>query len=192
MKIFNKQFIFIFVILNIISTYWEAGNVKTKKVFPIILLVFLMFLGSFIPVRASTYESWQDTTPIEYEGIWNTGSNYAKETLYSTVYRIVLVFECYYVDQDADDYWIELDYNGVTPWLWPAGEDLEMLYRWGTSGGFTHLANLGFWAVDTDFDITAPTSSILQIKFRGTSESSDTAQNTWYFGDEPILWAYWD
>ncbi|MBD3159601.1 MAG: hypothetical protein GF309_12485, partial [Candidatus Lokiarchaeota archaeon] len=128
----------------------------------------------------------KDTSPTEYEGTWSTKNNYAREPLEGSVYRINIIFEFYNVPQDADDYWFEIDYEGLSH-IWPFGERLDVMYRWGTSGGFTHLVYYDHFLSDTTWDITSPSSTIFQLKFRGCAEVTDGIQHTWYFGDEPIL-----
>ncbi|MFO7837090.1 MAG: hypothetical protein R6V83_10555 [Candidatus Thorarchaeota archaeon] len=133
----------------------------------------------------------KDTSPTEYEGTWSTKNNYARETLEGSVYRINIVFEFYIVPQDADDYWFHIDYNYISPG-WPWVESLDVMYRWGTSGGFTHLVYYDVLASEGNWDITSPSSTTLQLKFRGCAEVADGMQTTWYFGDEPILHMYWE
>ncbi|MHA1929185.1 MAG: hypothetical protein ACTSV2_11485 [Candidatus Thorarchaeota archaeon] len=165
---------------------------KNRKIiiFPLVLIIVISFCC--LPVRATNPDDITYNEILEYDGVWNTMLNKAVEILSSGAYRCNLVFEYVSVPTDADDYWIEFHYNGVDPGWWWNTESLQVSFRWGRSGGFTNIILFDTNPYDGDKDITTASSSILQIKFRGCLEITDSSEHTWFFDSEPVLWYYYD
>jgi hypothetical protein len=160
-----------------------------------VLIPILMILVSFsicYPVSADSTTNYYDYSPAEIYGDWNPTYNRAIEYSYNSVYRCDLVFEFTGVTQSADAYWINLDYDCESPGYWPYVESLVMKYRWSNSGTWTIISFLDIIAFDGDLDITSATSSILYLRFTDCAPEDIGAANTWYFGYEPYLTAYFE
>ncbi|TFH10278.1 MAG: hypothetical protein E4H14_02850 [Candidatus Thorarchaeota archaeon] len=158
-----------------------------KALIPI--LVILVTLSVCVPVRAAetvtTYNSIDENL-----GVWNTLYNRAVETWYSPGnQKCEIVFTYTGISQSADDYWINLDYNGVTPGYWPYLESLKMEYRWSNTASWTYICHLDINSFDGDKGIKSATSSILYLRFTDC-DTTDGVATTWYFGYEPYLTAY--
>jgi hypothetical protein len=157
---------------------------KYKKTLVPLLAIFVV-LSICMPVWATDYN---DYTPDEIYGVWNSTYNRATETAYGSYYKCQILFTYTDVRQDAGDYWINLDYDG-TSHGWPYTESLVMEYRWSNAGTWTFLAYLDIITYDGDLDITSATSSILYLRFTDYAPEDIGAANIWYFGYEPYLTA---
>lgn len=156
-----------------------------KKTLIPILVTFVVLSVICMPVSATDYN---DYTPDEIYGTWNSTYNRAVEAAYGSYYKCQILFTFTGVRQDAADYWINLDYDGTSPgWIWT--ETLIMEYRWSDAEEWTFLAWLDIPTWDGDKDITSATSSVLYLRFRDSTPTDVGAANTWYFGYEPYLTA---
>jgi hypothetical protein len=161
-----------------------------KILLPILLII--VALSICLPVRAESTTYYYDYTPDETYGDWHPLYNRAIEFNYSNIYKCELVFVYTSVSQNADEYWINLDYNGETPGYWPYTESLKMEYRWSDNETWTCLCYLDLVAFDGEIVITDATSSTLYLRFKDCGRTSDGVATTWYFGYEPYLAAYFE
>jgi hypothetical protein len=164
---------------------------KSNRKIVIVLMLAFVLSAIAMPAIASNPEPYPCSSPTEYEGLWSTQYNYGIETYETNTYRLLLVFTIYNVETDADDYYVEIDYKGVDPGYFWNYETLDVLYRWGMSGSWTHLYYFNNVAIHDTYDVTTATSSIFQIRFIDYVRDGDQTQHTWSFGARPILWAYW-
>ncbi len=162
----------------------------------VVALLFIVPISMYaLPVMANITDpgpSYYVPSSIqEIDGVWDSTSHDAIETQSGFSYRCEIIFYYTMVDTSADVYKIDIDYDGEEPgWFWQI-ESLEMLYRWGSGGSWTHLAYFDVSTYDGKMTITDATSSTLQIRIIGCIEFNDNIQHTWYFGAEPQLWLYW-
>ena len=156
-----------------------------KKTLIPILVTIVVLSVICMPVRATDYN---DYSPDEIYGVWNSTYNRAVEVAYGSYYKCQIQFIFTGVTQDADDYWINLKYDGTLNG-WPWTESLKMEYKWGPYGTWTFLAYLDIQTYNGDLDITSATSSILYLRFTDCAPEDIGAANTWCFGYEPYLTA---
>lgn len=166
-------------------------RIKRKLITLSLILVALSVL--VVPVSAySKEEDYNYDVLFQTYGSWNTANNRAVESFYGLAYRCMIVFRYTDIDTSADVYKIQIDYNGVTPGYYPCCESLGLYYRWGTSGPWIWLSWLDINLYDGFITIADATSTTCEVLLLDCSTLLDPYQNTWYFGDEPNVWAYWN
>lgn len=162
---------------------------ETKRVLGVCLCLTLILIS--INLVAAARELTYQVSPNETYGDWDTYDDVTEENV-SGIYRCYIVFVFSNVPEDADDYYIEIDYDGHTPgYPWNA-ESLKAQYRWGTTGSWNLIAFFDIFPSEYDWDISDPNSSTLQLRFVDCITTSDSTQHTWYFGDLPALCMYYE
>jgi hypothetical protein len=164
-------------------------NKRNSLLIPIIAIVLVSLVC--LPVSAGETD-YDDPSVTESLGVWNSAYNRASEVNYDDIYRCVIIFTYSDVATGADDYWINIDYDGEEPGFFWNQESLKVEYRWSNVGSWTFLCYYTVNAGVTNHDITTATSSTLYLRFSDCGVTSDTIHHTWYFGDEPILTANWE
>lgn len=159
----------------------------------VVLGAFLLVVSMFVmPVVAwSDSESYQDSNPSETYGSWDSYNERANEADIGTTYGCDLIFEMTSIPQDGDSYKLHIDYDGCNPG-WPYHESLLIEYRWGSSGSWTFVAYCDYQKGDWMEDLSDPTSSIFQVHFIDCGRGIFDSDHTWYFGNEPVLWVYYE
>ncbi|TFH11656.1 MAG: hypothetical protein E4H14_00425 [Candidatus Thorarchaeota archaeon] len=140
-------------------------------------------------------QAWSDVGVEYYDsitetiGTWDESDNEALETVTPWFCKITIEFSISSVDQTADVYKIRIDYDGGDC---GSPENILLYYRWGTSGGFTHVDTFGGSSPD-DFQVTITdaSSTTLEIKLVDEVQFPDLQRDLWNFGREPELWMYW-
>jgi len=153
---------------------------RTKKLVLVLALCVILF-GTVSPVRAGR-ETYNDDDPDVIYGNWEDDYDATEEEI-SGNYRCVFTFEYNDIRLDGYDYFVNIDYDGVSPgWIW--GESLQVKYKWD-GGTWKHLLYLDWITSDQDWPIDDATSSTLYLRFIDYVKTGDNVLHTWYFGDTP-------
>jgi hypothetical protein len=165
---------------------------EIRKKISIVLVLMIALSLSIISVSAYSKEV---PTPYNYPatqtyGTWDSTNERATEAIFGFAFRCQIMFEYTSISTSADEYKIQIDYNGEYPG-YPV-ESLCVYYRWGTTGNWIWICNLDYTLFDGFITIGAATSSTCQILFLDGVQLFDAYQHTWYFGNEPVVWAYWN
>lgn len=123
---------------------------KTTLLF-LSLGIILLFVSPVLAGR-STYN---DDEPYITYGTWTEqGNDYdATEESIDDDYQIKFKFQYSGIRTDGDDYYINIDFEGVSPG-WPYAESLKAEYRWGTETTWTHIAYFDIYSDESDWPIT--------------------------------------
>jgi hypothetical protein len=171
----------------------RSVEIIRKKVVSLSLVLVVLTVLAAPATAWSDSESYEaDGDPVQTFGNWDAENEQASESLVGLVYRCQIMFEYTGIDTSADVYKIQIDYDGVSPGVYPYWESLGLYYRWGDDGSWIHKSNLDIYTYDGFLTITDATSSTCQILFIDQVRTFDLCPNTWYFGNEPIVWAYWN
>jgi hypothetical protein len=164
-------------------------EIKKKSIALLVLLVAISL--SVMPVHAYSDQRHYYCTDIDPTfGTWDSSDEKASEGFFGFAYRCQIIFEYTSLSTSADEYKIQIDYNGESP-AYPI-ESLCVYYRWGTTGSWIWICNLDYNLFDGYITIADATSTTCQILFLDGVQFLDGYQHTWYFGNEPVVWAYWN
>jgi hypothetical protein len=161
---------------------------KSRKKNVCILAMIVILCAVIMPVKATIY-GYYDFSPDEVAGDWNAGYLTAAEEDTGSFYECEIWWIFDGVMQDGDDYYIDIDYDGVDPG-WPNYEAMIMQYRWGSSGGWDEIATFTIFQSDAEWLIDNPTDTDLYLRLIDYTHGGDSTQHTWYFGSEPRLLVY--
>lgn len=159
---------------------------KRSNIIPIFVAA-VIILGSVGPVMAGR-STYNDDEPSVTWGSWTEQSGQYKATEENVDDDYRCKFKFYYsgIRTDGDDYYIHIDFVGVSPG-WPNAESLLAQYRWGTQTTWTDIAYFDIWSSDLDWLITDATCSTLELRFVDCLDDGDNTVHTWTFDDTPYV-----